>query len=153
RRQMPLAHLPADRQPIHARQHPVEDDEVRRRLLYQLQRAGAVERLMNRVPLCLQMRAHEVVQVHLILDYQYRRHDPPSISLTHALVCPSRTSLQPLLCEGRGARSAATLSPMAPPSLRGKDAWGGYPDYRLYAVGLVVGAPSGAIGKVTRKRL
>ena len=71
--------LPADGESIHARQHPVEDDDIWGLCCStSVSAVRAVEGLHNGMPLALQVPFDEVAEVHLILDEQYRRHRPCS---------------------------------------------------------------------------
>src|SRR5215469_15181428 len=66
--------LTADSQPIQAREHPIENDQIERMELYQLESAYSVEGLMDNVTLRFQVPADQIAHVLFILDDQNRGH-------------------------------------------------------------------------------
>ena len=71
---MALAHLAADGQPIHAGQHPVQDEQLRVVLFDQHERGRAVECLIDGVAIVFELRADQVAEIRFVFDHQYRRH-------------------------------------------------------------------------------
>ena len=65
---------PANLQSVQPRQHPVQDDEVRRLLASDENRAGTIERLEHAVALILELPPQEVIQAGFVLSDQDECH-------------------------------------------------------------------------------
>ena len=91
---MLATYLFADRQTVHARQHPVEDHEVRTDTVGGGERLVAVEGLIDRISVLLQVRADEAGQSNLVLDYE----NPGQLRLRATEADPERAAKSWLRC-------------------------------------------------------
>lgn len=86
---MRLAQTPANRQPVHARKHPIQQNQLRAHLFNHSQSRGSIESLENRVALRFKVRAQEVGKRYIIFNNKNRRHA--------RLILQWQVSAQPLL--------------------------------------------------------